>query len=256
MLFRSPALSGAVRTTVDFSATFGSKAEIWWANADGSASTVTSDEPSEAALYPGAWAQAQFVPVDGTLPITSWLVSGPWGGPALKTLGLTDLYRLSEKQAIVDFFDQAQYPPDSDAYDWRATYRGPLTMDRFGAEHPVRAKTARARSDDQRLRLGPPVRLYFADAWIFSPEDREVECQFVAWHQNVLSAWVDGAPLRTRAVANDISRVPLPQAVHFRRGWNHIHVRAYAVGYDLEFGMELRGDAASLWQLKQSPAPP
>jgi len=48
--------------TGDFSATIDGKVEFWWSNYDGSASTVTSDEPSEARLYQNAWGKLLFKP--------------------------------------------------------------------------------------------------------------------------------------------------------------------------------------------------
>ncbi len=49
---------------VNFSATFAGHNKFWWANADGSANRETYDEPSEARLYPGSWAAAQFQGLD------------------------------------------------------------------------------------------------------------------------------------------------------------------------------------------------
>ena len=61
---RHPALpqpfAGGLRTLVNFEATFGGHNKFWWANSDGSASRETYDEPTEARLYPGSWAPAQF----------------------------------------------------------------------------------------------------------------------------------------------------------------------------------------------------
>jgi hypothetical protein len=44
----------------NFSATINGKIAFWWCNYDGSASTVTSDEPSEARLYQNAWGKLLF----------------------------------------------------------------------------------------------------------------------------------------------------------------------------------------------------
>ncbi len=56
----SGALHAGEAARVDFSATVNGKLAFWWCNLDGSASTNTSDEPSEAALYPSAWGTAEF----------------------------------------------------------------------------------------------------------------------------------------------------------------------------------------------------
>jgi len=46
--------------TGNFAATIDGKIEFWWCNYDGSASNVTSDEPSEARLYQNAWGHMIF----------------------------------------------------------------------------------------------------------------------------------------------------------------------------------------------------
>ena len=46
--------------TGNFSATINGKVVFWWCNYDGSASNVTSDEPSEARLYQNAWGKVLF----------------------------------------------------------------------------------------------------------------------------------------------------------------------------------------------------
>ncbi|MFZ2654036.1 MAG: hypothetical protein WAX69_03915 [Victivallales bacterium] len=56
-----PVLGPEVRTNVDFEATLGGRTKFWWANTDGSASRETYDVPTEARLYPNAWAPAEFM---------------------------------------------------------------------------------------------------------------------------------------------------------------------------------------------------
>ena len=55
-----PALGPGVKTRLDFEATLGGHSKFWWANCDGSANRETYDVPTEARLYPGAWAPAEF----------------------------------------------------------------------------------------------------------------------------------------------------------------------------------------------------
>ena len=55
-----PALGPGVKTRVDFEATLGGHNKFWWANSDGSANRETYDVPTEARLYPGAWAPGEF----------------------------------------------------------------------------------------------------------------------------------------------------------------------------------------------------
>ncbi len=57
-----PAFTRDLRLPINFSANFGGKNKSWWANADGLASRETSDEPTEAMLYPDSWGTAVFVP--------------------------------------------------------------------------------------------------------------------------------------------------------------------------------------------------
>lgn len=51
-----------VHTIVDFDAPLASKTKLWRSDADGSTGGITSDIPSEARLYPGAWATRKFTP--------------------------------------------------------------------------------------------------------------------------------------------------------------------------------------------------
>jgi hypothetical protein len=56
-----PPLNSHVGARTNFSATIQGNCTFWWSNIDGSASTNTSDEPSEAKLYPGSWSYAKFL---------------------------------------------------------------------------------------------------------------------------------------------------------------------------------------------------
>ena len=82
-----PRLSGDVRTMVNFEATLAGHNKFWWANSDGSANRETYDEPSEARLYPGSWAPAEFQKLDNRLVVHNWLVCGPFGGPGAEKFG-------------------------------------------------------------------------------------------------------------------------------------------------------------------------
>ena len=72
---------GGLRTLVNFEATFGGHSKFWWANSDGSASRETYDEPTEARLYPGSWAPAEFQGLGDGVLVQNWLICGPFGGP-------------------------------------------------------------------------------------------------------------------------------------------------------------------------------
>ncbi len=47
-------------TIGNFEATLGGRTKFWWANVGGEDHTLTTDEPSEAALYPRSWAPLRF----------------------------------------------------------------------------------------------------------------------------------------------------------------------------------------------------
>jgi hypothetical protein len=247
-----PALTQVPTTTINFAATFAGKATVWWANSDGSASTVTSDEPAEARLYPGSWVQAQFVPLKDALPVRTWLVSGPWGGEGLSRV------RPDNKTALVHFFDGARYPPDRPDRDWLAVYEGPLATDIDGKSHRLAWQPAPS-GPGSMLRLGGVARVYFAAAWLFVPEDVEIACTFLAERQNVTRIWINGEPVRSRTVGTPPLEMTTPverQTVHFRKGWNQVLARSYAVGYDAKLGMVLHGAPDLLWRIGQSPSPP
>lgn len=247
-----PPLSGALRTLIDFAATFDGKAKVWWANADGSASTVTSDEPSEAGFFPGAWAQAQFVALDDSLPVRVWLVLGPWGGEPLKTI------RPNDWKGLLHFFSGASYPPDSGAPNWDAFYSGALTMDFSGDEHLVRWRPMLVQTSDNQLHLGLPGRLYYAASWIYAPKNLDIDCSFMTERENITTVRINGDKLRSQTLGRPPTfTVPLEhQPIHLHRGWNSVFVRTYAAGYDLNFGMSLHAAAGELWQIRFSPTPP
>jgi hypothetical protein len=251
-----PRLSSDTRTMVNFEATLAGKTKFWWANTDKSASTLTSDEPSEAGLYPGSWAQAQFTPLTDSLPVDAWLVSGPWGGENLR------LIREDDKLGLMKFFETASYPPELGPIDWQAKYSGPLATDLKGAAHSI-AWTIAHTEDDHRIILSRNLygRLYFAASWIFVPTERDLGCEFLTGQHNITTIWINDEPVKSRVLPFGNYpfgfKVPVEHdIIHFRHGWNRVFVRTYAVGYDSRLGMLLHADAASLWGLRLSPSPP
>ena len=54
-------LNSSFRTLVDFDVTLGGVTKFWWANTGKLNNTLTTDEPSEAKLFPGSWAPVEFV---------------------------------------------------------------------------------------------------------------------------------------------------------------------------------------------------
>src|SRR5207302_213029 len=114
--------AGGYQTMVNFEATFAGHNKFWWANRDGSASRETYDEPTEARLYPGSWAPAQFQPLDRGVVIRNWLICGPFGGPGTEKFradpgGVVPGTTIEMKKAVRDFCEAAAYPPDSGEVD-------------------------------------------------------------------------------------------------------------------------------------------
>lgn len=254
--------AGFNHTTLDFEATLGGKTKFWWANLDRAASTVTSDVPSEARVYPGAWGSAQFVPLGDTLSVMTWLVSGPWGGPGravIETLASGADPR-PWKAAIQKFYDAAHYPPDDQTIDLHSFYEGSSSLDASGSSRRITWQARRSEADIGDVRLDDPGNLYYAAQWIWSPDDRQVVAELLYERQNLIKAWLNGAPLANGSYLPP--RQPetlLPgwtQTLQLHAGWNTLFLRAFAVGYDLRIGLQLHDRPERLWQLRLEPTPP
>ena len=247
-------------TTIDFDATLGGKTKFWWANTDGSASTVTSDVPSEAGLYPGAWGDAQLVPLGDALPVRDWRISGPWGGAGLASIAPPSDRDVNRwKTDIMRFFRSAHYPADDQLAGSIGEYSGPLSADAKGKTHLIAWHTERSRDNDDIVQLGDPGALYFASEWIWSPDERQVRAEFLHRPQNEVDAWLngiklDGAPYMP--LPDDLDAPASPQNLALHPGWNLLRLRSFAVGYDLGIGVRLVDSPARLWQLRLSPVPP
>jgi hypothetical protein len=253
--------SGFLHTTLDFEATLGGKTKFWWSNLDRAASTITSDVPSEARFYPGAWGSAQFVPLDGALSAGSWLVSGPWGGPGRAAIEASASAANPGPwaSAIQKFYEASQYPPDDQTIDPQAVYEGPLSLDGAGSSHRIAWQVRRSDPGLGDMRLGDPGRLYYAAQWIWSPDDRQVGAEFLYERQDMIKAWLNGAaladatylpPRRAQEMLPGWSRT-----LSLRAGWNVLFLRAFAVGYDLRIGLRLHDRPERLWQLRLAPTP-
>lgn len=251
-----------LHTTVDFEATLGGKTKFWWANAGGLANTVTSDVPSEARLYPGAWSIAQFVPLDGSLSVGRWLVSGPWGGPGRAAIpqekpGLDDSQRW--KLDVLHFYEDAHYPPDGRTVLTDPIDPGPMSIDANGAARDINWRIAPVDDGDAEVRLAAPGELYYAATWIWSRDARTVQIEFLHAQQNVVRAWIDGTEIPRRAYAPPpfaFTAPVSPQPIMLHAGWNLLMMRGFAVGYDLRLGARLHDSADRLWQIQLSPTGP
>ena len=255
-----PDFSGDLKTMVDFSATIKGHSKFWWANLDGSAATETYDEPSEARLYPGAWAQAQFVALGNELPVQQWQVCGPWGGPELKDLPPRPRRR-SEKRAVHDFFRNAEYPPDDREVDLEASYRGPGTMVWSGRplkvrEHTVRWKQKNTPGRSAVLPVGGQTQLHYAATWIYVPTDCELRVHFHTMTHNVATYWVNGRKIHLGWRRKRSEQKRAARTIEFDAGWNKVFFRGYCYGYSLRAGLTLEGPEELLWKVKTSARPP
>jgi hypothetical protein len=188
-----PDLTEGWRTMANFDANIGGKNKIWWSNADGSASRETFDEPTEARLYPGSWGQASFTPLTGGLPVQTWLLNGPWKANVEYT-GTEENKRLFQQ-----FFDGNTFPPDNDA-------RKILPQNIATTGVPPKAgqwRSLNARPIDRCLYpddgKGGICNLYFANAWIWSPEAQDAQLEFPMQHQNNISGWINETQLQKKA---------------------------------------------------------
>ena len=246
-----PRLADGWRTMANFDANIGGSHKLWWSNADGTASRETNDEPTEARLYPGAWGQATFAPLSGGLPIRAWLINGPWKADTLNYTGTAD-----NKRQFQQHFDDATFPPDS-----RLIGRGDIASQ--PPAEPGQWSVLNARPidnclypDDGRGLHANGCNLYFAANWIWAPEATEVTLELPQQSQNNLRVWLNDTQLAETADEQGLyHKVSSPQKLTLQPGWNHLFLRAYALGYDLHFGAILKADAAQLWRLRLSATP-
>jgi hypothetical protein len=239
--FRS---SGVWRTMGNFEVTIAGARKLWWSNADGSASRETKDEPTEARLYPGSWAQIAFTPLTGGLPVRAWLVNGPWKAKELEYTGTGE-----NKRQFQQFFDSATFPPDD-----RSLSADELKTWRLFNARPIDDCLY---PDDGRPLYHSGCHLYFATTWIWSPVAQETDIEFPMQHQNNLSVWLNDTKLSETSREKGVYHtVKSPQTVALKSGWNRLFLRGYALGYDLHFGTILKADPDRLWQLRLSTQPP
>jgi hypothetical protein len=237
-------LAGGWRTMGNFEVTIAGARKLWWSNADGSASRETKDEPTEARLYPGSWAQIAFTPLTGGLPVRAWLVNGPWKAKELEYTGTGE-----NKRQFQQFFDSATFPPDD-----RSLSADELKTWRLFNARPIDDCLY---PDDGRPLYHSGCHLYFATTWIWSPVAQETDIEFPMQHQNNLSVWLNDTKLSEASREKGVYHtVESPQTVALKSGWNRLFLRAYALGYDLHFGTILKADPDRLWQLRLSTQPP
>jgi hypothetical protein len=246
-----------VRTLANFSATFAGHNRFWWANRDGSASHETYDEPTEARLYPGSWAPAQFQGLGDGVVVRNWLVCGPFGGPGAEQF-IPDP-RDKMKDAVRKFCDAASYPPDNGKVDLAAIYKGDLITGYWHGPSEVRWKPATIADLDTRVILGPSGQTWYGATWIYAPAETELEFRFQSHPQTFLRYFLNGQLVQTgelRLSGNE--KFPIAsKTLKLKAGWNQVMYRGNCIGYPpFRAGLVLGGSPEKLWKLKLSANPP
>ena len=250
-----PRLSGDVRTMVNFEATFAGHNKFWWANSDGSANRETYDEPSEARLYPGSWAPAQFQKLDDRLLVRNWLVCGPFGGPGAERFNADP--QGDAKAAARRFCDAAQYPPDGGNVDAQAVYQGEMIRGYWPDPGQVRWRPAKTADLDTRILGGPGGQVWYGATWIHAPATTTVKFQFQGHPQTYYRWFLGGDKVQEGEIPGDFGKGVAEKTVTLRQGWNQVFFRAYCVGYPpLRAGLVLGGSSETLWTLRLSAVPP
>jgi hypothetical protein len=255
-----PAFTGDFVTQVNFDATFGGHNRFWWANADGSASRETYDEPTEAHLYPGSWSQAKFEAI-GQLPIRAWSAIGPFGFAKLTTLRHRE-----DRPEICRTLGAAVFPPEK-AIDMAATYRDDTTQT-IKARRTVKWVPASIAGDQVSLESALNWKSYedvgtsYLLTYINAARAVEVNLKTLDGHgHHAVRAWLDDRPLPTvnppGQSAKDIHQALDPaKAVALKTGWNKLLVRFDLIWGESKFGLCIDAPPEVLWSLKFSPVPP
>lgn len=260
---RVPGFSGRLRTLVNFEATFGGHNKFWWANSDGSASRETYDEPSEARLYPGSWAPAQFAGLEGGVVVQNWLICGPFGGPGAEQFkydpnGNMPGTNKEMKQAVREFYEAATYPPDSGKVDTKEVFKGEMIRGYWNDPREVRWKPASVADLDTRVVLGG-AEVWYGATWIHVPAATELEFQFQSHPMTHLRWTLNGEQVKVgeyKDVAGGRRHVATKNLT-LQPGWNQMMFRGYCVGYSpFRAGLVLNGPEEKLWSLKVSAEPP
>lgn len=249
-------LSGKLRTQVDFAATLGGNVNFWWANIGGlKNATMTMDMPAEARLYPGAWAQAQFVGME-KFPVRSWIVCGPWGGEDLKNRPNDPHPQTKGHAFALKFFRNAAYPLDDRKVDMKAVYKSPLTQDVKGVQRELRWTPVVATVTDFVMACGG-TEFGYAATWVYLPEACKLECDVIAISGGgVARMWVNDVELQHAATNYADRSAPVPkQTIAFRKGWNQVFIRGFGLSGGLKCGLVLHGPKELLWSVKVSATP-
>lgn len=257
--------SGGLRTLVNFEGTFAGHNKFWWANSDGSASRETYDEPTEARLYPGSWAPAEFQGIEGGVLIRNWLLCGPFGGPGTEQFswnpgGYIPGTKKDQKEAVRELCEAAKYPPDDGKVDPKAVFTGDIIKG-WWPETKATWKPATIADLDTRAIIGKAVQVWYAATWVHAPAATELEFQFQGHPQTYLRWFLNDEPVPLKPAdykdgKNDKHPVAV-KSLTLRAGWNKILMRGYCVGYSpFRAGLILNAPAETLWKLRLPATPP
>jgi hypothetical protein len=259
------AFAGGLRTLMNFEATFGGHSKFWWADSDGSANRETYDEPSEARLYPGSWASAEFIGLETGVNVRNWLVCGPFGGPGAEKFswnpnGKVPGTNKDQKEAVREFFETATYPPDDGKVDVKARFTGDLIKGWWPDPKAVIWKRAEIMDLDTRVEFSDAAQLWYGATWIHVPAATELEFQFLSNPQSYLRWTLNGEavpikPAEYKENGPNRRRVA-SRTLTLRAGWNQVGLRGFCTGYDLLAGLSFNGPPEKLWTLKLSATPP
>lgn len=255
--------SGALRTRCDFEANLGGHHRVWWSNADGSASTETWDEPTEARLYPGAWAPMRLAPADTGLVPREWSVLGPFGGPA--TAGWSYDPSPPQKPLVAELFDKTRYAPDAHlaAPDFAAAYSGPETTGWWGAPEggAVRWKTAPLAETDTRVAVGLGAQLWYGATVLHAARDLDATLELQSHPMTTARWFLDGEEITPAASdwrddpSSSLFRRLAARPVHLSKGGHVLVFRGYCTGYPpFRLGARILPDhPADVWALRATP---
>lgn len=244
-----------VKTLVNFSANFGGHNKFWWSNSDGSASTDTYDEPSEAGLYPGSWSPLSLLGVSGGVTVRNWLVCGPFGGEEMKKMDWN--IHEDQKKELRKFMASAKYPPDAGTVDLDAVYKGDMILGYWNNPGQVTWKPRSVAELDTRVNLGKAAELWYGSTWIYAPVAMDVEFEFQSKPQNNVNWRFNNQPLELGKYKEiSTQKLAASKTISLKQGWNQIWFRCFCEGYNLHVGVVLRAPIEQLWTLKFSGVPP
>ncbi|WP_395747822.1 hypothetical protein [Prosthecobacter sp.] len=256
-----PEFDQELRTQVNFDATFGGHNRVWWANADGSATRETYDEPTEARLYPGSWSQAKFEPMH-RLPVRAWSAIGPFGFAQLP-----QLRHREDRNEITRTLAATAFPPEQ-GIDLEASITGEQTQTRKST-HALKWKPASINGDIVSFETALGWKGYedegsaYLVTWVQSPQALNIRLKALDEHHghHAVRVWINDQPLPAihpkGQSAKDLHHsVDADQPVALRAGWNKLLLRYDQVWGANQIGLAVDAAPEVLWSLKFSSTPP